>query len=108
MNLPENKFGLTGELNDFSQAQYEQYQPLVIRAMHDNSFDFGLRNGGNIQASAVVRGVAIRAAITTGFLKGITVEDVGKLKPAAATWLANEIEKHVRSVTNPPPDIAPS
>lgn len=100
----ENKFGLTVILEDFSQDQYEQYQPAVLKASKENFFDFGVQNGGGLTANAVVRGATIRAAIRAGFLKGITLDEVGKLKPAAATWLAGEIEKHVRDVTNPPPD----
>lgn len=100
--LPENKFGLSGELKDFSQAQYEIYQPLVLKASQENYYSFG--EAGGISAQAVVRGATIRAAIKAGFLTGVTLEDVGKLTPPAARWLADQIEKHVRDVTNPAPD----
>lgn len=99
-----NKFGLVVELKDFSQAQYERYQPLVLKAAKDNFFSFGIENGGGITANAVVRGATIRAAIEAGFLTGLTPAEVGNLKPAAATWLAGKIEEHVKEVTNPPPD----
>lgn len=99
-----NRFGLVIELHDFSQAQYEEYQPLVIKAARDNYYDFGAENGGGLTANAVVRGTTIRAAIQTKFLTGLTLEEVGKMSPAAATWLAGKIEAHVKEVTNPPPD----
>jgi hypothetical protein len=99
-----NTFGLSVELHDFSQAQYEEYQPLVLKAARDNYFDFGVENGGGLTANAVVRGATIRAAVRTKILTGITLEDVGKMTPAAATWLAGKIEEHVREITNPPPD----
>lgn len=104
MPKPISKYGLSLELHDFSQAQYEEYQPIVLRAARDNFFDFGNKGGGGIAAQAVVRGATIRAAIQTKFLIGLALEDVGNMKPAAARWLADEIEKHVRDVTNPPPD----
>lgn len=99
-----NKFGLTVDLKDFSQAQYEQYEPVLIRSIHENTFDFGKTNGGSITAQAVVRGTSIRAAIRAGFLTGITVEEVGKLSPPAVTWLAGKIAEHVKEITTPPPD----
>lgn len=99
-----SKFGVTVELHDFSQAQYEEYQPKVLKAARDNFFDFGSKGGGGISAQAVVRGETIRAAIQAKFLTGISLDDVGKMAPAAARWLAGEIEKHVVKVTNPPPD----
>lgn len=99
----ENSFGLTVQLQDFSQAQYEKYQPMVLKATRDNFYDFGSQNVG-LSAQAVVRGTVVRAAILSGFLTGVTVEEVGKLTPPAVTWLAGEIEKHVKAVTNPPSD----
>ncbi len=99
--LPENPFGITGTLEDFSQDQYEQYQPEVIKAAHDNYFSFG---EAGLSAQAVVRGATVRAAIKAGFLKGVELAEVGKMKPPAVRWLSEEIEKHVRFVTNPPPE----
>ena len=98
------KYGLSAKLEDFSQEQYELYQPRVLKAARDNYFDFGMENGGGLTANAVVRGVTIRAAIQAGFLIGITVEEVNKLKSYVAIYLANEIEQHVKDVTTPPPD----
>lgn len=100
--LPDNKFGLSGELRDFSQAQYEVYQPLVLKASQENYYSFG--EAGGISAQAVVRGATIRAAIKAEILIGIPLEAVGNMKPPAARWLADQIEKHVREVTNPAPD----
>ena len=100
--IPDNKFGLTGELKDFSQAQYEEFQPLVLKATKESYYSFG--DAGGMSAQAVVRGATIRAAIKAKILTGISLEEVGAMKPAAARWLADQIEKHVREVTNPPPD----
>jgi hypothetical protein len=100
--LPDNKFGIIGELVDFSQSQYEIYQPAWLTAARDNYFDFG--GGAGFSADAVVKGAVCRAAIMAGFLKGITEKQIGELKPAAVAWLAEVIRKHVDSVLNPPPD----
>jgi len=99
-----NKYGLLVELKDFSQAQYELYEPALIKSIHENTFDFGKSGGGHVTAQAVVRGASIRAAIRAGFLTGITLEDVGNLKPPAVTWLAGKIAEHVKEVTSPPSD----
>jgi hypothetical protein len=100
--IPENKFGITGELKDFSQAQYEVFQPLV----HQGSKAAYMPIDGTpgLTAVAVVRGATCRAAITAGILTGITEEQIGAMKPPAVRWLSNEIEKHVRSVTTPVDD----
>ena len=104
--MPESisKYGLTVTLDDFSQEQYEQYEPALIRAIQDNTFDFGKSGGGSVTAQAVVRGASIRAAIQAGFLKGITLDEVKKISPPAATWLAGKVAEHVKAVTTPPPD----
>lgn len=100
-SLPDNPHGLSGELKDFSQEQYETYQPAVLKATRDNFFEIA---GSGLSAEAVVRGATVRAAIRAGFLTGITIEEVGKLSPPAVRWLAEKIIEHVRKVTNPPPD----
>ena len=97
-----NKFGLQVELKDFSQKQYAEFQPQVLRATRDYYFEFG--SDGGLTANAAVRSVTIKAAISAGFLTGITPEQVDELKPYVATWLSEKIEAHVREVTNPPPD----
>lgn len=102
-NLPDNKFGISGELKDFSQAQYEQYQPAVLRATRDSFFDFGSGNGA-LSAEAVVRGVVCRSAVEAGILVGVNVEDIGKMRPPAVRWLAARIQEHVKAVTDPEPD----
>lgn len=99
-----NPYGLALELKDFSQGQYEIYEPALIRAVRDNTFLLGDKGGGSVTAQAVVRGASIRAAITAGFLTGLTPEQVDALSPRAATWLAGKIAEHVKEVTSPLPD----
>lgn len=101
--LIENKFGLTVELHDFSQAQYEVYEPAVIKAVRDNTYEIPAAHSSTT-AQALVRGASVRAAIKAGFLTGITAEGVDQLSPRAVTWLAEKVAQHVREVTSPLPD----
>ena len=102
IQLPENKFGISGQLHDFSQAQYEVYQPVALKASRDAYF--GFEGGAGLTANAIVRGATCRAAIDAKILTGITAEQVANMKPPAVAWLAEQIRKHVVAVTTPPPD----
>lgn len=100
---PISKYGVTVQLHDFSQAQYEIYEPAVIKAVRDNTYEIPAAKTSST-AQAVVRGASVRAAIKAGFLTGITAEDVDKLSPRAVTWLAEQVGLHVKEVTSPLPD----
>lgn len=99
--MPE-KYGITFELKDFNQEQFEIYQPAAIAASKRAYTEF--ESGTGITATAVVRGETVRAAISAGILSGIKVEEVGKLKPYIVTWIADEVRDHVKKVVSEPID----
>lgn len=96
------KYGLNIELLDFTQKQFETYQPLVIKVSKDAYIDFG--GGTGISANSVVLGGVVRAAITAGFLTGVTAEQVDGLKPHVVKWLADEVRRHVKEIVAGPVD----
>jgi hypothetical protein len=96
------KFDIEIELRDFTQAEFEKYQPLVIKASRAAYVEFD--NGAGVSATSVIRGETVRAAIVTGFLTGVTVEQVAGMKPYVVTWIADEVAKHVKKVTTEPID----
>lgn len=102
MEVRHEKHGINAELKDFSQAQFEIYQPLAIRASADNFILFGTDKG--VTADAVVRGAIVRAAITANFLTGITHEQLGALSPKAVSWLAKKVQAHIKEVVSPEDD----
>lgn len=88
--VTHKKLGITAELKDFSQAQYETY--------HDELFPF------QGMPSAKTNGAVVRAAIKAGFLIGIEYESVKSISPAAVIWLDKKIHEHVTAITTPPDD----
>ena len=55
-------------------------------------------------ATAVANGAVVRAAIKSGFLKGINEAEVPSMKPSAVIWLTKKIHEHVLEVTKVPID----
>ncbi len=98
------KFGLSATLNDFSQKQFEGFQMGVIVASRDAFVSFNPSTNDGVSASAFVRGQTVRKAIEAGILTGVTVQQVDELKPHIVTWLADEIQKHVKTVMTAPID----
>jgi acetate kinase len=98
----KSKYGLTINLHDFSQAQFEEYQPQVIKAAKLAYTEFD--GGTGVSASSVTRGETVRAAVKAGFLTGVTVEEIGELKPYVVEWLADQVRDHVKKVTTAPTD----
>lgn len=94
MDCSHKKLGITAELKDFSQAQYEKY--------HDELFPF------QGMPAAKTNGAIVKAAIKAGFLIGVDVEKVGSMSPAAIVWLDKKIHEHVTAITTPPADDDPN
>ncbi len=104
MSDEKSKYGVSIELFDFSQKMFELYQMAVIKASRDAYVSFSDSNGAGVSAQAVVRGETVRKAIQFEIIKGIEIKDVDTLKPYVVTWLADEIQAHVKKVTTAPPD----
>lgn len=85
-----NKLGLTIQLEDFSQAQFETYQGELFR--------------NDPKTNASKNSVVVLGAIKAGFLKGIEAEKIPAMSPAAIAWAVIEIHRHVVAVTTPPRD----
>lgn len=96
------KYGLSIELKDFTQAQFETYQPQVIKASKAAYTEFD--NGTGVSATSLIRGETVRAAIKVGFLAGVTIEEIGNLKPYVVQWLADEVARHVKEIVTAPTD----
>ena len=85
-----SKLGLTIQLEDFSQAQFEIYQGELFR--------------NNPQTNASKNSAVVTGAIKAGFLKGIEAEKVPGMSPAAIAWAVIEVHRHVVAITTPPKD----
>lgn len=96
------KYGLTIELKDFTQKQFEIYQPFVIKAAKESYVDFG--GGTGVTANSILDSNVIKAALAAEFLTGVTAEQIGDMKPHIVKWLADEVRKHVKTVLTAPPD----
>lgn len=88
--ITNNKLGLTIQLEDFSQAQFETYQGELFR--------------NDPKTNASKNSVVVLGAIKAGFLKGIEAEKIPAMSPAAIAWAVIEIHRHVVAVTTPPRD----
>lgn len=91
--ISNSKLNLSSQLEDFSQAQFETYQGELFKK------DPKTKANAN---SAVISG-----AIKAGFLKGIEIENVPTMSPAAIAWLVIQVHRHVVEVTTPPKDDEP-
>jgi hypothetical protein len=100
----KSKYGVTVAFHDFGQAQFEQYQEAAVRAARDAFYLFSGSDGAGVTATAKVRGETVRAALRTGILSGLTLEEVGGLKPYVVEWIADLLRAHVTHVTTAPPD----
>lgn len=85
-----NKLGLTIQLEDFSQAQFETYQGELFR--------------NDPRTNASKNSVVVLGAIKAGFLKGVEIEKIPAMSPAAIAWLVIQVHRHVVTITTPPPD----
>ncbi len=97
----QEKHGLTINLHDFNQGVYAQYQKETIKASKDAYVAFNT-SGVGVTATAEVRGESVRAALRLGILSGIEVKDVDTLKIYVVNWIADELAKHIVSVTTEP------
>lgn len=97
------KYGIKLNLHDFSQGMFVQYQKATIQASKDAYVAFNT-SGVGVTATAEVRGESVKAAINIGILSGIDVKDVDELKSYVVNWIADELSKHVKTVTTEPAD----
>lgn len=95
-HIKHKKLNVSGELSDFSQAQYETYHAELV----------ALTKGIDTQANS--NGAVVKAAIKAGFLSGVRPEEIPGMSPAAVKWLTQEIHKHVTAITTVPVDDDPN
>lgn len=92
MNKEHAKLHLKIELVDLTQEQLEKYQEFLVTG------------GKNLQSAAAFNSLVIRAAITTGFLSGVELVSIPVMRPAAVTWITQEVLAHVKEQNEIPPN----
>ena len=92
--IHHEKLNVTATLNDFSQAQYEKYQTVLVNIPTEREKI----------AMAVADGTVVRAAIDAGILTGVEAEKVGDMPPAVVKWLTRKIHFHVEEIVTVPPE----
>lgn len=74
----------------------------------ENFFRTKRRISGNNEINLSVMetvGNVVRAALMEGIvINGLVVEEVGKLAPSAASWLAKEVSDHIADAIEIPPE----
>jgi len=99
----QEKHGVKINLHDFTQGMFVQYQKATIQASKDAYVAFN-NSGVGVTATAEVRGESVKAAINIGILSGIELKEVDGLKSYVVNWIADELSKHVKTVTTEPAD----
>jgi hypothetical protein len=98
----KEKYGVTINLHDFGQTVFEEYQTRTIKAGQEAFYEFS--GGQGVTATAFVRGMTVRTALSLGILSGIETKDIADMKPFIVTWIADEIKAHVTRVVSEPAD----
>lgn len=104
LEILQTRFQIKATLADFSQNEFEAYQQELTNISREKAQSIVTLVMGNKddQANAILNGATVRAAIQAGFLKGVSVETVGDLAPAAVTLLARAVRAHVKEITEVP------
>lgn len=99
----KEKYGLMINLHDFGQTTFEEYQIQTLKTAQEAFFKFS-DNGQGVTASALVRGMTVRTALSLGILSGIDAKEISDMKPYVIAWIADEVKAHVRRVVSEPAD----
>ena len=97
------KYGISVNLHDFGQSTFESYQMETLKAARTAFFQFS-ENGQGVTAQARVRGETVRTSIRLKIVSGVSLSDVGEMKPYVVEWIADEVQKHIASVVKAPTD----
>ena len=98
------KYGVAIHLHDFGQKTFEKYQMAVIRASKEAFVQFSQTTNDGVTATAFVRGETVREALKAGIISGIEPKDIDEMKPYVVSWIADEIQNHVKLITTAPTD----
>lgn len=97
------KFDVSICLHDFGQTVFEEYQVRTLKASQEAFFKFS-ENGQGVTATALVRGMTVRTALSLGILSGIDAKSINDMKPYVVAWIADEVKAHITRVVSEPAD----